>query len=206
MLAFSLVGFWDNLYSNIGQSSNSDPKFIVHGLLCGAWMFLLFAQASLISAGNVRLHRTLGVAGMLIALGVTLSTIWVFIAVWKGWLHMGQEAKANRILLPSYSVFVTIAFINRKRIDWHRRLMYTGTLFMLGPILARCFDPLVVPFLVGWSEPEIESAFLPIFFSVWLAFFLSLFAYDAVTLKRAHTVTLVALAWFVIALTLSFTT
>jgi hypothetical protein len=67
---------------------------------------------------------------------------------------------------------------------------------MLGPVLGRTFDPIIVPFMTGWSEERIESAFLPWFFSVWLAFFISLAAYDAVTLRRIHRVTVFALLWF----------
>lgn len=207
LLALTVAGFSDNLFTDVGQPSNSDPKFIIHGLLCGAWMILLFVQTSLISAGNVRLHRKIGIAGMVIAIGVTLSTIWLFVVAWKGWAAMNPEVKANRLLLPSYSFFVALAFINRKRPIWHKRLMFTGTLFMLDPVLARCYDPLVVPFfMTGWTEPQIESAFLPWFFSTWLAFFMSLIGYDVVTLRRVHPITLAASIWFGIVWLIAFTT
>ncbi len=196
LLTLTVVGFSDNLFTNVGQPSNSDPKFIIHGLLCGAWMILLLVQTSLVGAGNTKLHRKLGIAGLAVAIGVTISTVWVFVAVWKGWPAMNPEAKANRILLPSYSLFVALAFANRTRPAWHKRFMFTGTLFMLGPVLGRSFDPLAVPFMTGWTEPQIESAFLPWFFSVWLAFFISLVAYDAATLRRVHPVTLASILWF----------
>jgi hypothetical protein len=73
LLALTVTGFWDNLVSDIGQKSNSDPKFIMHGLLCGAWMILLFIQTSLVGSGNLTAHRKLGIAGMAIAIGVTES-------------------------------------------------------------------------------------------------------------------------------------
>jgi hypothetical protein len=207
LLALTVAAFSDNLFTDIGQPSNSDPKFIIHGLLCGAWMILLFSQTALISAGNVRLHRRLGIAGMLIAIGVTLSTIWLFIAAWKGWTAMSPEVKANRFLLPSYSVFAALAFYHRKRPIWHKRLIFTGTLFMLDPVLARCYDPWVVPFfMTSWSEAQIDQAFLPWFFSTWLAFFISLAGYDLMTLRRVHLITLLASFWFGIVWTIAFVT
>jgi len=32
LLFLTIAGFWDNLFTDVGQPSNSDPKFIVHGL------------------------------------------------------------------------------------------------------------------------------------------------------------------------------
>ena len=75
LLALTVLGFSDNLFTRVDQRSNSDPKFIAHGLFCLGWMILLAVQANLVSRGNVRLHRTLGVAGMFVAAGVTLSTL-----------------------------------------------------------------------------------------------------------------------------------
>jgi hypothetical protein len=196
LLLLTLIGFSDNLVTDVGQPSNSDPKFIIHGLLCGAWMILLAVQASLVSAGNVRLHRKFGIAGVLIAIGVTVSTVWVFIAVWKGWGAMTPEVKANRLLLPSYSLFVALAFLRRRRPDWHRRLIYVGTLFMLEPVLARAYDPLLYPFEGWFTDRQADLAFLPWLFLVWLAFFLSLFLYDARVARRIHPVTIGGLLWF----------
>lgn len=196
LLLLTLVGFSDNLITRPEQPSNSDPKFIVHGLLCGAWMLVLFVQACLVRSRNIQLHKRLGFAGFLIAIGVTLSTIWVFVMVWKGWAAMSPEVKANRILLPSYSVFVVLAYLQRRRSDWHRRLILAGTFFMMEPVLARCYDPAVVPMMVGWSEAQIEAAFIPWLFSLWTGFFLSLLVYDRATLKRLHPVSLFALFWF----------
>lgn len=196
LVLLTLIAFADNLFTNVGQPSNHDPKFIIHGLLCGAWMILLFVQTSLISAGNVRLHRRLGVAAMAVAIGVALSTIWVFYAAWKGWGVMTYDVKANRLLLPSFALFAALGFINRRRPDYHKRLMYTGTLFMLDPVLGRVYDPAIVPLLAGWSVPWID-AFYPIWkFAVWLGYFLSLFLFDWRTARRIHPVTIAALLVF----------
>jgi hypothetical protein len=148
-LALTLVGFSDNLFTNIGQPSNSDPKFIAHGLFCLAWMIVFAAQVNLARRGSFRLHRKLGVAGMLIAIGVVFSTTYVFVMVWKGWDAMGVLARGNRILLPGFAVCVLLAWLHRRRGDWHKRLVYVATLCMLEPVLSRAFDPLVV----SWMEP-----------------------------------------------------
>jgi hypothetical protein len=196
LLALTLIAFGDNLFTDVGQPSNHDPKFIVHGLLCGAWIIVLFVQTALVATGNIRLHRKLGIAAIAIAIGVTLTTIWVFVAVWKGWAAMDPEVKANRLLLPSYSVAVALGYLQRRRPDRHKRFIYAGTLFMLDPILSRVYDPLVVPLLKDLPTAQVDALFLPWLFSAWLAFFVSWLVYDWLTIRRIHAITIGALAWF----------
>jgi hypothetical protein len=201
LLFLSVVAFSDNLFTDIGQPSNSDPKFVIHGLFGLAWYVLLATQANLIRLRNVRLHRQLGIATFIVAVGVTLSTLYIFVAVWKGWGSMSEEVRANRLLLPGYAACVFLAWLRRGQSDWHKRLIFTGTFFMLGPVLSRCYDPLVV----SWMEPLFpaltarvdEAGFLGFFFGGWIGFFLSLALYDWKTLRRIHPVTAAGPAWFV---------
>ncbi len=196
LLFLTIAGFWDNLFTDVGQPSNSDPKFIVHGLFCGSWMIALLAQSLLVNRGNVRLHRKLGMFALVAAIGVALSTIWVFVVVWKGWALMTPEVRANRLLLPSYALFVGLGCRFRRAPEQHKRFMYTGTLFMLEPILARAYDRLLVPFMTGLTEAQIDAVFLPTLFAVWVSFFLALFAYDWALARRVQAVTAGALLWF----------
>lgn len=203
LLALSIVAFSDNLFTNVTQPSNSDPKFVVHGLFGLAWYVLLALQANLVRVRNLRLHRRLGVATFLVGVGVTLSTLWVFIAVWKGWAAMGEEARANRLLLPGYALSLGLGYHWRTRPEWHKRLILAGTFLMLGPVLARAYDPLIV----SWLEPLAPTliarvdavGFLVWFVGLWLGSFASLAWYDRRTLQRVHPVTLAGLAWLLIA-------
>lgn len=183
LLALSVLGFSDNLFTDIGQPSNSDPKFVVHGLFCLAWMMVFVAQANLVRTGRVAWHRRLGIAGLVVAVGVTVSTVYVFAVLWKGWDAMPFFVKANRIFLVSYALCVLAAAMNRRRSDWHKRLILVGTLYMLEPILSRASGHVGVDVYV----------FIII---VWNALFLSLFAYDWSVARRIHPVTWLGFAWF----------
>lgn len=183
LLAFALVAFSDNLFTDVRQPSNFDPKFVVHGLFWLAWLTIFTVQANLARFGNLRLHRRLGVAAMLTAVGVISSTLWVFVAVWKGWTAMTPEVKANRIFLPCFALCVWLAWRNRRRPDWHKRLLYVGTLFVQLPVLDRAAGHFPVP----WE------AFMLV---VWNGFFLSLFAYDRLVDRRIHPVTRAGFGWF----------
>jgi hypothetical protein len=190
LFALSLAAFWDNLVTDVGQPANSDPKMLVHAFFAASWMLALVLQASFIRAGNVRLHRKLGTAGFLAAVGITASTVYLFVAKWKGWALMEPEVKANRLLLPAFAVFILLAYRSRRRPEVHKRLVLAGTLFLLEPILARLYDPYLVPILPDAVNRWDAVAYLVYLAGTWSAFYLSLFAYDRLVLRRVHPVSL----------------
>ena len=204
LLALAVIGFSDNLFTDVGQKSNGDPKFIVHGLFCLAWMIVFAVQANLIRAGNVSLHRRLGTVAMLVATGVALSTFYVFVMVWKDWSGMRIYAQANRLLLPSFALFVVLGFLNRRRPDRHKRYLYIATLFMMEPVLSRAMDPFI-PYLGFTSEAQVDRVWWWFFVITWNGFFLSLLGYDWVTERRLHPVSiagylLLIAIWIIVAL------
>jgi hypothetical protein len=202
LLFLSLAAFSDNLVTDVGQPSNSDPKFIIHGLFGLAWYVLLVTQANLVRTRHVSLHRRLGVATFIVAIGVTVSTLYIFIVVWKGWADMAIQVRANRLLLPGYAACVLLAWLRRGHPDWHKRFIFTGTFFMLGPVLSRAYDPLIV----SWMEPLFpalaarvdEIGFLVFFVGIWIGFFVSLACHDWKSLRRIHPVTVAGFAWFLL--------
>jgi uncharacterized membrane protein len=115
----SVAAFSDNLFTDIGQPSNRDPKFIAHGAFGLAWYALLVVQANLIRTRNITLHKRIGIAALVVAAGVVVSTLYIFIVTWKGWSNMGPEVRANRLFLPGYALCVSLA--------WFRRGNPTGT-------------------------------------------------------------------------------
>jgi hypothetical protein len=203
LLFLGLAAFSDNLLTDVRQPSNSDPKFVVHGLFGLAWSVLLVVQANLVRVRKVALHRRLGVATLLVGVGVTLSTLYIFIVLWKGWDNMAVEVRANRLLLPGFALALLLAWLRRGRADWHKRLVFAGSFLMLGPVLSRAYDPLVV----SWMEPLFpaltarvdEAGFLVFYFGAWAGFFLSLAVYDGKTLRRIHPVTIAGFAWLLLA-------
>ena len=202
LLFLSVAAFSDNLFTNIGQRSNSDPKFIIHGVFGLLWYVLLVVQANLVRLRNIKLHKRLGITAFVVAIGVTLSTLYIFVDLWKGWSHMAADVRANRLFLAGYATCLLFAWRHRARTDWHKRLIFIGTFFMLGPVLSRAFDPLIV----SWMEPLFPAftarmdpiGFFIFFWGIWIGFFLSLAAYDWRLLRRVHPVTSAGFASFVL--------
>lgn len=192
LLLFSIIGFSDNLFFDINQPSNSDPKFIVHGMFMFAWFIILVVQTNFIRKGNYQAHMRWGMAGLIAALGTVISTIYVFVAVYKGWDAMPFYAKANRFLLPSFAIFVWLGYKNRKNPDLHKRFIFLGNFFLLEPILGRF--PL---------DMVSDTTFYIFEFCVWNTFFLSFLVYDWICLKRIHRITWMSYVWLYIVYVIS---
>ena len=182
LLALSVFGFSDNLFTNVGQKSNSDPKFIIHGSFWLAWMILLVVQTGLVRKKDYRTHIRLGVAGMVIAAGVVVSTLYVFYAVYKGWDLMPSYVKANRFNMLAFTVLVFLAFRHRKKPAWHKRFILVGTLLVQEPILSRASDKVGIDPLVG-------------IMAIVNLFFIALFIYDWIVLKRIHPISYLGFIW-----------
>lgn len=127
----------------------------------------------------------LGIAGVIAAVGVTVTTIYIFTVIYKGWDAMFFIAKANRFFLPTYALFVWLGYKNRKIPVKHKRFMYIGTLFMLAPILDRAAN----------HFPMSINVFVPL---VWNMFFLTFFIYDWITIRRIHPISYLSFIWFYI--------
>lgn len=194
LLILSFIAFSDNLITNVGQKNNSDPKFIIHGLLMFAWFIIFFVQTNFIRKGNYEAHIKWGIAGMVTAIGVFLSTVYVFVTVYKGWDVMPFYVKANRFFMLSFAVFVLLGYVNRQNGTKHKHFIYMASLFMLEPILSR---------VTGNLHIENGEVFTVI---VWNGLFISLFVYDWLTLKKIHTISWAGFVWFYVVWTISFLT
>jgi len=188
LLSLSIIGFSDNLFTNIGQKSNSDPKFVIHGLFWFAWFIILVIQSNFIRKGNFKSHRNLGILGLGAAVGVTFSTLYIFIVTYQGWENMSDFVKASRFFLPSFTIMVLLGYLNRNNPVKHKRYLYMGTLFPLIPILDRASGR--IQFGLDLFNPDLFIIL------VWNALFISFFLYDWVTLRRIHPITYWSFLWF----------
>lgn len=187
ILVLAVLGFSDNLFTDIKQKSNSDPKFIIHGLFMFAWFIILVIQTNFIRKHNYQAHIRWGTAGLVAAIGMVVSTFYVFFAVFKGWDAMAYFVLANRVFMLSFVVYVWLGYRNKKAAIKHKRYIYLGNLFLLEPILSRI--PLAL----------VPDQFFTLFvFVVWNGLFISFLFYDWATLRKIHPITWISYAWFYI--------
>jgi hypothetical protein len=161
------------------------PLLHIHGLAFTMWMVLMITQASLISAGKVRLHRQLGIAGAVllplmvisgaaviygrgttIAPGVPHEMVLAFLAI-------------PLVALAAFPAFIGAALFLRKNPAAHKRLMVLATTVFLAAAVHRLLmllvDPAVTP---------------PVFFAATDLFIVALGAYDLISRGRLHAATI----------------
>lgn len=186
LLLLSVLAFSDNLFFDVKQKSNSDPKFIIHGLFCFAWFTFLVIQSGYVKNLRYKAHISLGIAGMLVAAGVVISSACIFVVIYKGWDAMAFYVKANRFFMFSYAALIWLAYKYRKKAVLHKRFIFVATLYMLGPILDR---------VAGHLSIDSVDIFNSI---IWNLLFLTLFRYDWLTLKKIHWISWTGFIWFYI--------
>jgi hypothetical protein len=147
-----------------GRSTFASPLPVhAHALLFFGWTTLYLLQNGLVASGNTAIHRRLG----------WLSAIWVPAMVAAGLyvtIAMVRRGAVPFFFEPAYFLFMdglfllvfaglaAAAVINRRRTDWHRRLMFCAMAILTGPGWGRL---LPAPLLVPWvGEATFAAAML----------------------------------------------
>lgn len=159
---------------------------MVHGAAFTGWIALLIGQTGLIARGHRDLHRKLGVVGALLAsLMIALGLALALDALRRGFTPPGGPPPATFFIVPlgdifGFAILVGLGIANRKRLDWHKRYMLMGTVFLLGAGVAR------------FRLDFVQQAALPMAFLAQDLFVAALAAYDLSTRRRIHPATLIS--------------
>jgi hypothetical protein len=190
LLGIVTWGFW-RYYSGLFVGGMDRPWIVhIHAAVFSLWVIALVAQAGVVVAGNVRLHRRLGLAAMLygalvFAVGVAVSVGAPALRVRAGDFPLDVGATVALYSLTDlllFGVFLGLAFANRDRPELHKRWIISATAALIGAALGR---PLAS------DSPE--------YLAMWLSPILAMLCVDVATLRRPHYVSLVAGASIVVA-------
>lgn len=155
------------------------PLVHLHGLLFTAWVLLFMAQVSLVNAGRTDIHRRMGVAGAVLAVGlVVVGTLAALNGVARAsgppivpplsWLAVPLLA------VPGYGGLIAAALWKRRSPQTHKRLMILSMVAMLGAAFGR----------MTWFQGLVGLVVMPSLFIV------ALLAWDMVSRGRPHPATL----------------
>lgn len=133
---------------------------IAHGVVFTAWVLLFITQASLIVRRRPALHRQLGILGAILfgaMVSLGLST-----AITAARLGHAPPGAPPPLAFMALSLFVIVGALvlvatglwNRRRSDWHKRLMLASLFVMTGPGTGRIAIPL------GFASQEVTIGFL----------------------------------------------
>ena len=116
---------------------------MLHGIAFTAWFALFVGQTQLVARGNVRLHRKLGAAGVVLALAVIATSLATVIEAAGSpqprpmGLNSQQFASVPTVAIAGFAGFFAAAIALRRRPELHRRLMTVAMIFVMGPPVAR---------------------------------------------------------------------
>jgi len=123
----------------------ASPVIAIHGLLFSMWALFFVLQTWLVASGQIANHRGAGLFGIALA---SVMTVFGFLVELKEIQRAGAAGNLNAGLsfsilplwhLVFFATFVTLAIMNIRRPEWHRRLMLVATILLLNAPLARPF-------------------------------------------------------------------
>jgi hypothetical protein len=143
MWGIILFGF-SRTYFLAGMVAAPLPNLLIHlhGAAFTLWMVLLVVQSSLIVTHNVRIHRTLGMAGFgLAAVMVVLGILAAVDALKRGSAPLGLDAKTFFVIPMSgilvFPVLIFLAYRMRNKVELHKRLILIATIELTGAGVGR---------------------------------------------------------------------
>lgn len=143
LLAIALVGFGRSYYlAGVFRAPLPAPILHVHGALNTAWMVLLVVQAFLISAKRVQWHRTLGIAGFLLAVAMTGVGFVVSADQLHRYAHDPHFDVLSFETIPffeqvCFAVLAGASFVLRRKAAAHKRLILLATIVMMSAAISR---------------------------------------------------------------------
>lgn len=136
-----------------GNFPPAPPIVHLHALVFISWMILLLVQSGLVSAGNVRLHRTLGTWGIAQGTATILVGLMMQIVASGRGFAAGRPPGSDGLYLGllaflGFATMFTMAIRNRQRPDIHRRMILFAMLPVLPPGVNRFWAN-----LLGLDDP-----------------------------------------------------
>jgi hypothetical protein len=159
----------------------------VHGIVFSAWVSLFLVQTLLIERGSRRLHQRLGWVGAGIAAAMVILVTAAVIEQLRranGFPPPPLALALSAFDIIVFAMLVGAALYYRRRSDWHKRLMLSASILLLGAPMFR-----VVIHVIGTADMAKVSIASTLLVD---AFFLPCFAYDLLTRRRIHPAYLVA--------------
>jgi hypothetical protein len=156
-------GFWQTYYSRALERTDLPSVVHVHAAVFSIWVLVLVAQAAVVVAGNVRLHRQLGNAAM--AYGALVFLVGLVVSVGAPALRVragqfplevgGLVVLYNLTDMLLFGAFLAFAFADRNRPERHKRWIIAATAALCGAAIGRVLPSNTPQYLAVWLSPLI---------------------------------------------------
>ena len=146
MAVVTFAGFAPSYYlkAHFAAGPLLTPLLHLHGLFMSSWIAILVTQTSLVAAGRVDWHRRVGVGGAILA--AVLTVLGVVVAIVRarevGFGGPGAPPPLVFLAVPIigmivFPLLVGAAILNRRRSDFHKRLIMLATVEIITAAIAR---------------------------------------------------------------------
>lgn len=132
-----------SLFYLVGISSLSSPWWVhVHGVTFMGWIGLYVLQNTLVFKGDIALHRKLGRIGAayvvwMLIVGLALTPLTLAVGRSPPFFTPAYFLALDWVNIAIFGALVYAALRNRRRTDWHRRLMLCATVCVIAPAWGR---------------------------------------------------------------------
>jgi hypothetical protein len=145
-------GFTPTFWAKIAAGTfRAPPMVYVHGAILFTWTIFYFVQTALVAYGRTMDHRNWGLAGIALFSVMMCVILVTQMAVLKHANALGFGDAARRFAAvtlcawPMMAVFFTLAIVNIRHPQVHKRLMLLLMIAMLTPAIARVFLTVLAP-------------------------------------------------------------
>lgn len=148
VLAFSL-------FAALGISSFGAPWWVhIHAVTFMSWIAFYILQNTLIFRNSVALHRRLGRIGAvyvvwMVLVGLVLTPVTLIAGRSPPFFTPPYFLALDWVNVLVFAGLMFAAIYNRKRTDWHRRLMLCATICVIAPALGRLIVIAGLPMTAG---------------------------------------------------------
>ena len=190
LLVIVLIGFSPTFYLRAFFDVPAIPLYVYgHGAALTAWFIWFCVQTTAVNNGRVALHRRLGIIGITIGILVLLSGAAAAMGLAPRLLEKygNIDSDISRIagvvwgnlgMLVAFTGFLIAAFLNRRKSEIHKRLMYLASIGIILPAFGR-----IAKFpMIDLPEP-------PLAFAGLLTFLVLLGIFDKTNSGSVHRVT-----------------
>src|SRR5471030_2086146 len=163
-LLVAFAGFTPTYWAKVAAGTfHAAPIIHIHGMLLFAWTCFFFVQSALVAAGRTLDHRAWGLAGISLFTVMMCSILVAEARVLKRDEALGFGGAARRFAAvtlcawPLMAAIFTLAIVNIKKPQVHKRLMVLLMVGIMTPAIARVFITLFAPPGVAGPPPPFVS-------------------------------------------------
>lgn len=150
LIAFG--GFVPTYWAKLATGTFNHPAiYHLHGFVLFSWTLFYFFQTALVAAGRTLDHRSWGMLGIALATAIGFTVTMTAITTMhlddaRGFGDAARHFEAIAFVgLAVFALMFTLAIVNVRRPDWHKRLMILAMMPLMQAAMARVFLTVLAP-------------------------------------------------------------